>query len=370
MKVLYLLDSFNRGGIEILALDICRNAQAANLDLTVVATGGGDLETDFRESGVEFIRLARRLPIDPAIIAELRKIIRERKIQIVHASQAVEGIHAYLACLGTNTKTVLSHHGFVGDRKNRLTLRFLLPRVAMNVIISRGLQRWYESHVKLKFSDNVKIIYNGVDEKRLAWHGETLKAELGLPADALLFGMIANFYRDPRKDQLTVCRALPKIFAEIPNAFGVFVGKVEAGAEIKFAECADFCRNNKIDNRVFFLGERADVPKILKSLDIFVFSSIHEGLGIAALEAMLTNVPCVLSDIEPFMEISENGKYAKVFPVQNAEVLSEQILELCENREMRENLASRAFDYGTEKFSIEAHIRDLKKLYNSLLEQP
>ncbi|MBA3633081.1 MAG: glycosyltransferase family 4 protein [Acidobacteria bacterium] len=367
MKVLYLLDSLNRGGIEVLCVDICRNAQANGLDLMVAATGGGDLEADFRESRVEFIRLTRRLPIDLAVVAKLRKIIHERKIQIVHTYQAVEGIHAYLACFGTNVKTVLSHQGFVADKKNRLTLRFLLPRVAMNVVISQGLRRWYESQIKLKFSDNVKIIYNGVDKKRLVWHGETLKGELGLPADVLLFGMIANFYRDPRKDQLTVCRALPKIFAEIPNAYCVFVGKTEAGAEHKFTECARFCRKNKIDNRVFFLGGRADVPKILKSLDIFVFSSIHEGLGIAALEAMLTNVPCVLSDIEPFLEISENGKYAKIFPVQNAEILSEKILELFKNRGMRENLASRAFDFATENFSIEAHLRELKKLYDSIL---
>jgi len=369
MKVLYLLDSFNRGGIEILTLDICRNAQAADLDLTVAATGGGDLEADFRESGIEFIRLTRRLPIDPAIVANLRKIIRERKIQIVHAFQAVEGIHAYLACLGTNVKTVLSHQGFVGDQKNRLTLRFLLPRVAMNVVISQGLRRWYESVVKLKFSDNIKIVYNGVDEKRLAWHGETLKEELSLPAAAQFFGMIANFYRDPRKDQLTVCRALPQIFAEVPDAYCVFAGAIEAGATIKFAECVDFCRKNKIDHRVFFLGGRADVPKILNSLDIFVFSSIHEGLGIAALEAMLTNVPCILSDIEPFLEISENGKYAEVFQTRNASELAEKTLKLLKNKTLREDLATRAEAFARKNFSIEAHLKNLKNLYQSLLEK-
>lgn len=369
MKVLYLLDSFNRGGIEILTLDICRNAQANDLDLMVAATGGGDLEADFQQSGVEFIRLTRRLPIDLAVVVKLRKIIRERKICIVHAHQAVEGIHAYLACKRTKAKVVLSHHGFVPDRKNLFTLRFLLPRVAANVVVSRGLQRWYKNSMNLNFPGNTEVIYNGVDEKRLAWQGASLKKELCLPDTALLCGMIGNFYRDPRKDQLTICRALPKVFAEIKNAHCIFVGKTEAGAEGKFQECVDFCLAHNISDRVHFLGERRDVPNVLAAFDFFVFSSLQEGLPIAAVEAMLARVPLIVSDIEPFLEVSGGGKYAEVFPVSNHEVLSGKITKFLKDASLRENLANRAFDYARENFSIEAHLRELKKLYKSLLKK-
>ena len=72
--------------------------------------------------------------------------------------------------------------------------------------------------------------------------------------------MIANFYRDPRKDQMTICRALPKVFAEIENAHCVFVGKTEPGAEEKFNDCVRFCRENNIADRVHFLGGRTDIP--------------------------------------------------------------------------------------------------------------
>lgn len=366
MKVIHLLDSFYRGGIEILALDICRNARAADLDLIVAATGGGEMENDFRTSGAEFYSFKRRLPIDLSVIFKLRKIILQQGVNIIHTYQAVEGIHAYLACLGTGAKTILSHHGFVADKKNLLTLRFLMPRVAANLVVTNGLKHWLEREMNLEFPDNTRIIYNGVDEKRLHWTGENLRQELDLPADARIFGMIANFYRDPRKDQMTVCRALPKIFAANPNSYCVFVGKTESGAEAKYAECVNFCRENNISNRVFFLGGRGDVPKILDSLDLLVFSSIQEGLGIAALEAMLTNVPCILSDIDPFLEISENGRYAEIFPVGDHEKLSEKILELLVNNKLRKNLASRAGKIAAENFSIEAHLENLKKLYQEL----
>ena len=86
----------------------------------------------------------------------------------------------------------MSHQGFVAEKKNRLALRFLLPRVAMNIVISQGLKRWYETELNLQFADNAEIIYNGVDEKRLAWRGETLKrTQFAIGRSA--FRMIANF---------------------------------------------------------------------------------------------------------------------------------------------------------------------------------
>ncbi|HVF50334.1 MAG TPA: hypothetical protein VNA19_09625, partial [Pyrinomonadaceae bacterium] len=75
MKALHLLDSLNRGGIEMLTLDVCRNAAANDLKLTFVATGGGELEDDFRSAGVEFQRLRRRLPLDLGLVRQLRAIV-------------------------------------------------------------------------------------------------------------------------------------------------------------------------------------------------------------------------------------------------------------------------------------------------------
>src|ERR1700730_13451004 len=111
MKILYMLDSLNRGGAETLALDICRNARANGMDLTFVASGGGDLESDFRHSGADFIRLQRRLPLDAALVWRLRRIIQERNIRVAHSQQPVEALHLYIATRGLSTKCVLTLHG-------------------------------------------------------------------------------------------------------------------------------------------------------------------------------------------------------------------------------------------------------------------
>ena len=370
MKVLYLLDSLNRGGAETLCLDVCRNIRADHFDLIFATMGDGALAGEFENSGVEFIRLKRRLPIDFAVIKNLKKLVKERQINVVHTHQAVEAVHAYLACRQTDTKIVLTHHGFVADKKNLFALKFLIPRVAANIIVSRALLDWYETEIKLKFPDRrTRILYNGVDEKRLAPRGGNIKKEFGLRDDDLLFGMIANFYRDPRKDQMTVCRALPQIFAEIENAHCVFVGGIEAGAEEKFNACRRFCEENGISDRVYFTGGRSDVPDILAALDLFILSSLQEGLPIAVNEAMLARVPLIVSDIEPLLEASENGQYAEIFQTRNASELAKKIVELLKNKDARLDLSNRAYDYARENFSIEAHLENLKNLYRSLLKK-
>jgi glycosyltransferase involved in cell wall biosynthesis len=367
LRVLHTLDSLARGGAEMQALDVCRNAKRHELDLTFAAFGGGALDADFFQSGAEYIRLNRRLPVDLSLVLKLRKIIKQRKIQIVQGYQPVEGLHLYLATVGLPVKRVLSFQGFVQDEKNRRAARFLIPRMDANIVVSRGLRKWLKENDKLDVRRNFHVVYNGADRFRITSNRKALREELNLGKDDLLFGMIANFYRDPRKDQMTVCRALPKVFAEIENAHCVFVGATEAGAEEKLAACTRFCEENNLSDRVHFLGSRNDIPNVLASLDLFVFSSLQEGLPVAVSEAMLAKVPMIVSDIEPLLEASGDGKFAEVFPVQNDSKLSEKIIKLLKDRNLREDLANRAFDFAQENFSIEAHLRELKKLYESLL---
>lgn len=345
----------------MLALDVCRNARAGGLDLIFVATGGGALEGDFMDSGVEAISLERRLPLDPHVVASLRKIITKRKIKVVHAHQAVEGLHAYLASRGTGAKLVLSFHGPIADAKNRLALKFLIPRTAANVTVSHEFSAWLAERENFPAARDFHVIYNGVDRKRLTPSGKELKSELGLPKNTMLFGMIGNFYPAPLKDQFTACRALPDVFRRIRNAHFVFAGALEANSD--YEKCATFCCENKIADRVHFLGARADIADILKALDVFVLSTRHESFGIAAAEAMLTKTPCVLSDIEPLLEVARGGEFAEIFRTGDARDLSEKLIVLGESFELRNDLAKRAFGYAAANFSIERHIENLKRLY-------
>jgi glycosyltransferase involved in cell wall biosynthesis len=367
MKVLHFLDSLDRGGAEAQALDVCRNASRFGLEMTLVSAAGGVLESEFRDSGVEYIRLDRKLPLDIYLASQLRKIIKERSIEIVHGYQAVDGLHLYLATRGLkNVRRVLSFQGFIQDRKNRITSKFLIPRMDANIAVSKGMLAWLKDVDKLDTSRNFHVIYNGADPERVKPTGRSLRDELQLPADSLLMGMVGNFYRDPRKDQLSVCRALPEVFAEFKNAHCIFAGRVEPGAEDKMADCLNVCIENGIADRVHFLGGRSDVPDILAELDVFIFSSLHEGLPVAVSEAMLAGVPMIVSDIEPLLEATNNGEFAEVFHVGDVDELAEKLRVFLGDRSRRIALSDRAKTFALENFSIDAHLRQLSKLYGSL----
>lgn len=350
-------------------MDICRNAAAHGWRMTFVATGGGELEEDFKSSGVEFIRLQRRLPFDPQISLALRRIIKERAIEIVHSYQAVEGLHAHFACVGTNAKRILSFQGYVSDAKNRRALRFLIPRADANVAVSEGLLRWLREEMRIGANANFSVIYNGVDRRRLEAKraANDVRAELGVAADALLCGMVANF--NEWKDQMTICRALPEVFARISNAHFVFVGGRSTATPHLFDECVRFCCEQGIAARVHFTGKRKDVADILHALDVFALSSFVEGLPVALAEAMMLNVPAIVSDIAPLREASGDGCFARIFPMRDHASFARQLIALFESRTAREELAAGAKRWAAAQFGIEAHFARLNELYERVLSK-
>ncbi|HEY0100938.1 MAG TPA: glycosyltransferase family 4 protein [Pyrinomonadaceae bacterium] len=373
MRVLHLLDSLNRGGAETLCLDVCRNARRNSLDLTFAATGGGELEDDFRQSGADFVRLARTLPLDPKLIKQLRGLIDEREIEVVHCHQAVEALHAYLATRGgqrkgRRVKRVLSFHLCTADAKNRLALKFLAPRMDANVAVSRELLSCLGAEGGFQIGRNFHVVYNGVDASRLdaTGGGGDLRAELRLTKREVLFGMVGNFYADRRKDQLTVCRALPELFRQVPEAHFVFAGGYEENASGIYQECVNYCREQGIAGRVHFAGKRADVACVLDALDIFVFSSRKDSFGVAVVEAMLAGVPAIVSDIGALLEVTRGGEHASIFRTGDADDLARKMVAVACDPVRQRELGEQARRWARREFGIETHIGNLIKLYESL----
>lgn len=366
MRVLHTLDSLNRGGAEMMALDVCRNARANGLDLTFVATGGGDLEADFRSSGVDFIRLNRKRPLDFELVAQLRQIIQERNIQVVHSHQPVEALHLYFSTLRLKAKRVMTLHGVSPGAKNQLTLRFVLPRTDGCIVISNALHNAVASRRGLDKKKRIWVISNGVDPKRLEPSDCNLRDVLGISSESFLIGMVANFSPVARKDQMTVCQALPKLFKTLPRAHFVFVGSRSPVAPQLFDDCVRFCEREGISDRTHFLGKRSDIANVLRALDLFVLSSEREGSPISVIEAMMTGIPTVLSDIAALREVSNDAAYAQLFRTGDGDDLAAKLIMLAEQTDHRTRLAAKAQQWATEKFSIVNHIANLIRLYGSV----
>jgi L-malate glycosyltransferase len=350
-------------------LDVCRNARAGGLNLLFVATGGGDLEDDFRNSGVEFIPLRRKLPVDLRVASQLRQIIEERQIGVVHSHQPVEALHLYLATRGSSVKRVLTLHGFYPGGKNELALKLVLPRTDARIVVSKEVLR-LAGEQGFDTSERFFVINNGVDSTRLQRWERILRGELGLSQDELLLGMVGNFHPVAQKDQLTVCKALPPVFARAPQTQFVFIGGRSEAAPHLFDDCVKFCRDAGIADRVHFLGKRSDIAELLGSLDIFVLSSLREGAPISVIEAMMMGVPTVLSDIAPLREISDDGQCAMLFKTGDADDLAAKLIGFVDDQVQRARLGAKAKEWAMRRFSIETHIANLKSLYRSLVASP
>jgi glycosyltransferase involved in cell wall biosynthesis len=127
-------------------------------------------------------------------------------------------------------------------------------------------------------------------------------------------------------------------------------------------------KNNLLKN-IHFVGERDNINELIKSLDYFTYSSNHDTFGIAIVEAMLLRTPVIMNDLKPFLEISENGKYATIFESKNINDFIEKLfkeikLDLVE----KNNKVEAAFEKALKSFSIEAHIQEISKTYSNIID--
>jgi glycosyltransferase involved in cell wall biosynthesis len=284
---------------------------------------------------------------------------------VVHSHQAVEAIHALLATKGTRVKRALTIHGWIPTRKNRQSMRFVIPKMDANLVVSRDLFEWLKASEGIDTSRNFHLLLNGVDGKRLSGVRAGLRQELGENGSALLLGTVGNFYLSI-KNQITVCRALPEFFARVPGAHFVFAGgRSEQNPEL-FDECVRFCRAAGISDRVHFLGKREDIGNVLNALDGFVFPSLQEGMPISVIEAMLTGLPCIVSDIPPLREVTRGGEYSLVFPPAEPEALTACLTNFARNPETMKKMGAAGKRWAEAQFSIQSHIARLKGLYSQI----
>lgn len=369
-KVLHLLDSLNRGGAETLVLDICRNADLSRNELSFAASGTGDLENEFRGLDIPTTFLKRKIPVDPILIGKLRSLIKSTGIEIVHGYQPVEVLHLWLASWRLPVKIVQSFQGggwFLKSGKDQRVAKFLDRFVDLNISCSYGMLADIENRTGIS-TDDFEVVYNSVDQTKLDVEKGKLRKELGLGDEAIIGGNVANFVGLNHKNQIVICKALKEIVPHKRDFHFVFVGKTTESGREDFTRCAEFCRQEGIEKQVHFLGQRDDVPEILADLGVFVMSSKHEGLGISAVEAMLAGVPQILSDIPPFLEFSDNGRFAKHFEPDEHRALADELKSFINEPRSLAEVAKEAKLFALKRYSIEAHLAQLDGLYKKLID--
>jgi glycosyltransferase involved in cell wall biosynthesis len=214
-----------------------------------------------------------------------------------------------------------------------------------------------------------KVLYNGIDPSPfLKQENLDIFREFDLPAGSLVMGMIGSF--NDVRDHITVCKALKKIIEQKPEVHFLFIGRFSLCNKF-YSECYNFCEENNLSDKVRFVGERNDVANLLNSLHLYVHSSNTDTFGIALVEAMAAKSPCLASDIPPFREVSDNGKYLTLFKKGDVDDLFKKInlmlLEL-NNKELSLR-CEKAQQFAIKNFSIQAHLDNLHSYYREILKK-
>ena len=367
INVLHILNGLSLGGTELLIYDLCRQQNKHGINIFLLSAKDGILKQKFHELTVPLTISSRESFWAINHILLIRKIVRSRKIDIIHAHQPIDALYACIATRGIGIKIILTHHGYKSTWKVNLILKLIFPRVDLHVFVSNGFLDRFLNDSPFKKVNNVKIIYNGIDFTRLNPINQNIRTQLGINQHAIVLGMVGNFVF--WKDQLTILKAFSIIAQSQQDLILLLIGsKAQSNPEL-YDNCVIYCKENNLENQVKFLGTRSDIGDILNILDLFIFSSIEDTFGIAGIEAIFAGVPTIMSNIPPFYEIYDNGKFTIFFETRNEKDLVEKINYFIDNREKVKSNCVKAKAWVLEKFSIEKHLLQLKKTYSDILSK-
>ena len=129
------------------------------------------------------------------------------------------------------------------------------------------------------------------------------------------------------------------------------------------SSCSDLIRKSGLENRIFILGQRNDVPALLNQSDFQVVGSLSEGLGLMALEAGACGIPTVAPNIPGLDEVILDGKTGLLVKSASSQALADATIWMLENPQKRLTMGVEAKKFVTEKFDSKKHISSLVSMF-------
>jgi glycosyltransferase involved in cell wall biosynthesis len=322
---------------------------------------GGPLVPSLRQGEVKLIFLKFRLRYLPVSLGKLVFCLRKENVQIVHTHGFTAGVWGRLAAWVAGVPVIIAHeHGKTLWKKRR---HLLFERCAnrfthLRIAVSRDI---LQRRMKLERTpaDKMIVLPNGVDLNQFPpADPNPIKCQLGLQSFGFVIGTVGRLVDAKAYHVLIDAFALAQ--PKIDNSCLLFMGD---GPLRSFLE--NYVREKKL-TAVWFLGAREDIPRLLSVLNVFVLSSIREGLPVSLLEAMAAKVPVVAAAVGGISEVVVDRKNGFLVPPNSVEKLAEKIIELSENQKLREEFASAAFETIRQGYSIQKTTAAIEQIYNRL----
>jgi sugar transferase (PEP-CTERM/EpsH1 system associated) len=247
-------------------------------------------------------------------------------------------------------------------RRYRQLRRIYRPFVSRYVALSHHLEDYLEEHVGIP-PERISQIYNGVETERFKPSRTGRTAIPGCPfvePGSWLVGTVGRM--EGIKDPLNLAHAFVRIQALHPAAAAhlrlIFVGDGAMRDEVR-----QVLERAGVQDRVWFAGERVDVPEIMRGLDCFVLPSLAEGVSNTILESMASGLPVVATRVGGNSELIESGMTGVLVPPANSDALAHAILGYFEDRTMARRHGKAAYRAVESRFSLDRMVADYASVY-------
>lgn len=365
IKILYIITSLGVGGAEKILLATIKKLDRNQFSPYVLSLYQEDtLLTEFRKScdGIYSLKYSRKY--NPFIIRKIIKLIKEIQPEIVHTHLPHATIWGRIAAYFTSVKVIITteHNISIWKRRNiffyflyRLTTRFTNRIIAVSQAIMQKMINVF--HIP---AAKIEIIYNGINLDEIL-NNSRPPPDLSMLSHPII-GTVGRLHK--LKGHETLIKSMTVVRKHFPQANLIIVGDGEEKTKLE-----KLTKKLKLEEYAYFLGIRNDLPRLLNLMDIFVFPSIEEGLGIALIEACAAGKPCIASNVGGIPEIIEDGKNGFLVIPLDPSALAQKIIKLINCQKMWQIMGDHGKRIVKQKFILEQKTRQLEYLYTGIITE-
>ena len=381
LKILHVVHSLQVGGLENGLVNLLNRLDPHHFQQTVCClTSAGKLAERIQSPAIDIVELHLTADRFRFPVLDLARMIRKLNPTIVHTRGWPTVDAVFAARLARVPHIIHGEHGreytdSEGTNWKRNQIRRIVGRlVDRYVVVCDFFRPWLRESCRVN-SDKIIYIPNGVDtakfhpidncldaiacERSYAAAKQELRVRLGLPADCVLVGSVGRL--DPVKDFPTLLRSFKAIVSEFREAKLAIVGDGSIRSSL-----IDLCRELKLDSSVLWLGERSDIAALLRCFDLFVQTSIFEGMSNTILEAMASGLPIIATTTGGNPELVRDHETGLLVPIKNVAALTNALRAYIKHSELRlaHGLSSR--DVAVRQFDLAVMTERYAALYGSL----
>lgn len=368
--VLHTIDTWGPGGAETVCVELAGGIDRSRFRSRAAALRRGWVYDAFRTRGIEpAIVPPGAGPVDVALFWRLMSLARSSGAALIQSHLLTTNLYCSLIGRLLRIPSVATFHGMVdiapNDRRARQKMWLISKNVTRLVFVSQALRRHFHAR-HAAAEDRTVVIPNGIDAEHFRpRRSNALRAELGLPDDAVIVGAVGNIR--PAKGYDVFLDVAAQLRTENPRLRFVVAG--EPGEPL-YTNLLEQRRRLGLENHVFFLGFRESIAEVLNGIDLYLSTSTSEGFSLTTIQAMASGLPVVATLSGGPEEIVTAGQDGLLVPVGDVHAIARAVTDLLANPEASRTLGAAARETVLRRFTLQRMISAYEAIYDEAMERP